>query len=561
MSHGHSNARSFGHDHGSTHPKRASESESPPPFHISRRPANSFSTSLADLPVSPLSLACDLAGGGLYTSPTKSTTITTLSPFTVTWDNTCLTDNPSSIDIYLYSADKGLIHAWTTVSYSAGSYTDSLQAAWWNNTQSTSLQISIVDTNTPRFLTSSPAGPLFKVDLSAAVYSSVTAAATSKAAATVVSTSTGTGGGIVITTQTASASSDGDSSSIFQTVGLVNKSGGITKGGLAAAIIVPILVIGVAVAIYVRFARLREAEKRKRWSEHIDKRMSTLSQDWRAGALPGEKRGSVFSTGGGGAAGGRTSFAGSEKRNTRASSFMGGASLAQARTNSTYGVENNMAGAGAMGNRIPRIPVASFHEKGDGSPEMRQIGQGARGSILNNNISTISLPEGAFHGDRSARVSFVEGGQPRMSRVSFGDSLNVRPNMGHATKPSVGSALRDNNASPERPSVDSFEAISPSQTQGPFSVGETDITNFGTSAANKVGKKSAAASMIGALTGANKREENERAQLERQRTKEEAVQDWKQAEATRRSNDGLRDMEATLRELLFGSRVECRSHR
>jgi hypothetical protein len=51
-------------------------------------------------------------------------------------------------------------------------------------------------------------------------------------------------------------------------------------GKVAAAVIMPLLIIFVLAAAYVRMKRERGKEERKRWSEAVDRRMSTISTNW-----------------------------------------------------------------------------------------------------------------------------------------------------------------------------------------------------------------------------------------------------------------------------------------
>lgn len=59
-------------------------------------------------------------------------------------------------------------------------------------------------------------------------------------------------------------------------------SQGLSRGQLAAAILMPILVAIVAISGYVWFSRRREARRRAKWMESVDKRMSTISTDWQS---------------------------------------------------------------------------------------------------------------------------------------------------------------------------------------------------------------------------------------------------------------------------------------
>jgi hypothetical protein len=145
---------------------------------------------------------------------------------------------------------------------------------------------------------------------------------------------------------------------------------------------------------------LREQEKRKRWSEHVDRRMSVISADWRQGATA-----SVHSGGAGGARPGSMA---------RSSMVSAGARPVSAwtRNSSVYAVENNFAGRGANG------------FKGGEPPQGRPASQLRPASIFTvSNADLATLPAGV----RSSHISFADApGATRQSRVSFGDAL-IRP--------------------------------------------------------------------------------------------------------------------------------------
>lgn len=307
----------------------------------------------------------------------------------MSWDAACATTKPSAIDIYLSAPNTtatSAIHVWQNVNFAAGTYTDVLKPKWWNSTASASLQLSFVATGTPLFLSDLPAGPTWTATYNAT-------AAGGSAAATNISSP----------------------DPVYQTVNNNFNGGGLNKGALAAAVIFPLLAVGVALIIYVKFSRAKEAKKRQRWSQAIDKRMSVVSKDW--------------------VSGGRPSGVGS--RNTKASSWfvqnMGGST---GRPSSTFAAEGGQAGIGARG----------VHPSSIGSaPEMGQI---ARPRVLS-----------SLNADRVSRVSFAAD-----SRPSFGDSL--RPAHSHPTP-----TRAFHNATT---ASDDME-MSPTQTTGPFSLSAEEI--------------------------------------------------------------------------------------
>jgi hypothetical protein len=150
----------------------------------------------------------------------------------MSWDPSCL--SVSAVDIYLYAPTLSTprIHEWTNVPFAAGSYSTAILPAWWNSSESVNLQLAIVEAGTPAFLATMPAGPIFT-----AKYDPSTASA--------------------------------------------DKSSGMAPGGVAAAVLVPIILVGLLVAgAFVKITRSRARTDRKRWSEAVDRRMSTISKDW-----------------------------------------------------------------------------------------------------------------------------------------------------------------------------------------------------------------------------------------------------------------------------------------
>jgi hypothetical protein len=108
------------------------------------------------------------------------------------------------------------------------------------------MQLTIINAGQPPFLSSMPAGPVFTA------------------------------------TYNASASNPkGPDSNITNVNGAVSHAH-LSKGKIAAAVLLPLLFIAAAIAIYLKMLRAKGIEKRKRWSEAVDKRMSTISTDWKA---------------------------------------------------------------------------------------------------------------------------------------------------------------------------------------------------------------------------------------------------------------------------------------
>jgi len=336
------------------------------------------------------------ANGGFYKTPTSGQSIVSGTSFNMSWDPSCLT--AGAVDIYLYApgASVSRIHLWQNVNFALGSYTDKLQASWWNSTGPISLQLSIVESGTPPFLAALPAGPVF--------------------------------------TATVGTSDSGSAvSSNIQNVNNFNTpKAGLSHGKIAAAVILPLLIVGgLILAAWLKLTRAKTEEKSKRWSEAVDKRMSTISTDWKS------------ITPGGASAAIRNSMAVSGE--TRNSAFSFGA----IRPSSTVALEGGQAGIGSKGMYL--------HENGSfEQPQMSQLRSGPR-------LSTVG-------GERVPRISFAA--DTRVSRVSF--ATDARPS--GESRRGVSRAFHVGEA-PPMPILqrqDSSE-MSPTQTTGPLSLTPEDI--------------------------------------------------------------------------------------
>ena len=186
---------------------------------------------------------------------------------------------------------------------------------------------------------------------------------------------TTTEGGMVRTlTNSAAATNGGDA--IFQNVSNSQRPS-ISKRAIAAAVVVPIIVISEIVAVALRFWRQREAEKRRRWSQALS---STSNLDWEKGARAGERTGSMFGPG-------------------RPSMSSYGHPRASMAASSVFG--ENMAGAGAAG-------------------------AGAAGTMRQTYMRNVSN-DALNPNPRPSRISFAESARPergdRRSRMSLGNDL------------------------------------------------------------------------------------------------------------------------------------------
>ena len=182
--------------------------------------------------------------------------VNSLEPLPITWNATCL--SVPAIDIYLYSPDAALprIHVWEGVATSRGTYNATLVPSWWNSTSSQSLQVSIVTAGQPPFLSAMPGGPIIN-----ATYTAPSSGAPPSTGAT--------------------------SSGITQVNDLSNATKSLSAGKKAAAVLLTLLFVALGIAGYIRYKRVKGKKERKRWTEAVDKRMSTISTDWKSVSVAG----------------------------------------------------------------------------------------------------------------------------------------------------------------------------------------------------------------------------------------------------------------------------------
>ncbi|KAJ9095985.1 hypothetical protein QFC21_005347 [Naganishia friedmannii] len=544
---------------------------------------------------------CDLSAGDLYLSPKSGANVASSSAVTFKWDTTCL-PSVTSIDLYLYTTAQGLLHSYPGVDYSKGEYSvGELDPRWWNYTTKASVYLAIVDANVPRWLSSVPVGPTFDVytakdALSTTIVQAGTTIVTAASAVIASSKSASKATNTAAANGTAAGAAS-DDPGMFSSA--LHPAGGLPRGAIAAAIVVPVLAVGLLVALYVKFARLREREKRKRWSQHVDQRMSVLSADWRHGAPPGAT-GSVYSQSG--AAGGATAAAARSSMFSTANGAVGGAGRpvsAWTKNSSVYGMENNVAGRGVAAFRPPQQPLQEGQQQRrsiiDSSSSSGGGGGGRPASIFTvSNADLATMPGGV----RTSHVSFAgaPGGQAqRQSRVSFGDALRpsrstlsvnvLASSSSHSGKlASSGNggsngnggnrmSLAETSPTAGRHSIDGAHAmmmassrsvpspsrrgdnvttVSPSQAAGPFAVpavpararsgstsgGGGGVAGFFSSISSAVGlkdKKTSSSTTTASGTRGG-----------RVPVPSAGTEEWKQAEATRRSADGVRDMEAIM---------------
>ncbi|RDB21605.1 hypothetical protein Hypma_011209 [Hypsizygus marmoreus] len=285
--------------------------------------------------------------GGFYTSPKNGATIDSLVPLEVTWDTTCLDTN--LIDIHLLAPGASQITTevtiWKDVPLGDGKKTLNLKPRWWNSTSTMSLQLSIVPAGSLPALTTLPAGPV------------ITATYTAPASGPVPEAADVTKNNVSDTTTAALTKSH------------------MSPGKTAAAVLLPLLFVLLLIFAYLKYQRRRAAEKHKRFSQAIDKRMSTISTDWKSMSAAGANaaiRNSIAVN--------RDSSAfafGAIRPVSTASAFegnaagVGAAHMTQVRTGTGVGLRNPNPAAFAA-ERASRISRVSFADTARPSGESRR---------------------------------------------------------------------------------------------------------------------------------------------------------------------------------------------
>lgn len=326
------------------------------------------------------------ATGGFYASPTMGQTVSSQDPFNITWDTACL-PGTTALDIYLIAPAlySSRIHLWSDVNYALGTYQTTLQPRWWNDSSSVQLQLSIVPYGTQPFLSSLPAGPIFT-----ATYSAPTSGPTP-------------------------ASADLSTPDTITYVNNFPANQSLSKGKIAAGVLIPLLFIALAIYLYLRRTRAKTRVKTQRFSQAIDTRMSTISSDWKS-----------IST--------------------------AGASAAIRSSIAVPGVGSRSSTAFSFGSIRP---ISTLAVEGDTGSEKIVLGGGF----------DMPLPR---PGLRSSAFS------ERVSRVSF--AADVRPSVdSRRTGAGVSRAFHVGHLPPLRTRNSDAEDLSPTQTSGPFSLTADDI--------------------------------------------------------------------------------------
>ncbi|KAH8801982.1 hypothetical protein DL96DRAFT_1634740 [Flagelloscypha sp. PMI_526] len=334
----------------------------------------------------------DCATGGLYLSPTWGASVDALKPLEIKWEPSCI-NGTDKIDIYLKAPQTTtpLLHTYSGVSASSGSYTVNLEPRWWNATANVQLQVSIFNHGDMPFGNEIPAGPPFQ-----ATYTAPTDGSTPQSADTSIK----------------------DSSSVTNVAAMAASAESSNKGKTAAAVLVPLLfLICLGILGYIKWQRVKQSKKTMAFSEKVDRRMSTVSGDWRSMTASGAKeavRASMY-----------------QQDNSRFSTFSYGG------RSSTYATEGSAGNAG-IGSRglyaQDNASLGNFDYVNGYSP------------------TKTHTPRQRSHSNNVMRPSFTQ------SRVSFAESVSTPPSHLRNPRGSVAEGNRQSRVSfadGTRPSVDS----------------------------------------------------------------------------------------------------------
>lgn len=349
---------------------------------------NRFSSAPFESHLTADSIACKTSG--FYHSPAMNQNITTGQKFDIEWDPTCLDAN--AVDIYLYmpNADNSRVHMWQNVNFDAGSYAATIHASWWNSTEAAvKLQLKIVPNGSPPFLSNDlPAAPIFTA-----------------------------------------IKGEKDNGKVTGGIETVNNFGGQgssrSKGKIAAGVLIPLLfIIGAAVYAWIRYKRNKGREDRKRWSEAVDKRMSTISTDWKSISAAGASAAIRNSLAVGGSG-------------SRTSSF----SFGPIRPATMF--SENQAGIGTRA--------------GEDIPQMSQLRPGLRTSAVGvNRVSRVSFAADTRPSGESRRTTraFHNGHIPPVPPRQ--DSSDLSPTQTAGPLPLTADDIRDQMSGKARSSMDDY---------------------------------------------------------------------------------------------------------
>ncbi|KAJ6507091.1 hypothetical protein C8R45DRAFT_816727 [Mycena sanguinolenta] len=388
------------------------------------------------------------ATGSFYSAPALGSSVPASSPISVVWATqlSCLQPAPSNVDILLYGLGDStpVMHTWSGVPYSTGGYNITLQPTWWNSTANKQLQLMIVPSGTPAYLNTLPAGPVFTATFAA----DSTAAVAADAALPTSGTTTYVSGAPL--------------SGVSQ-----HK---LSSGKKAAAVLLPLLFVILCSLAYLKVKRSRGQAKRSAWSEKLDKRMSTISADWKS-ITPGGAKEAV-----------RQSMAASRPSNVSFSFGAGAITTGAVEGEPVVMGEKTRGGSIEISEKdLPRTTLGA----GVG------VGVGAR------RPRTHATPP-----DRTSRaVSFADSAHPRPSTGSRPYSRGSRAFHTAAYAVNTFSSFPSSGySSTAVSSPDLSGATSPRQTAGPLTLTPEDIRRRMTTQHGQEGWRQSVDEVFGALS-------------------------------------------------------------
>ncbi|KAJ9476001.1 hypothetical protein PHBOTO_006084 [Pseudozyma hubeiensis] len=289
--------------------------------------------------------------GGLYVAPASGQEVQVTNVTDIRWDQSCLDNTVSKIDIYVYSPSMPNqylpIHVFQGIPKSQQMYETKLDPRWWGrdlgHNSSVPVSFNIVPSGNEPWDSSNPMGPTFTANYD-------------------------------VPNQGASKAESffGKLSNSVKTAFLEN--GHLTPAGKTAAIVCPLVVFAVVLGLGIRRLHIKRFNKTVDWAEHMDKRMSRISVDWTAG--------------GDGSAG--------PIPGTRPASYM---------SRPSRDLDGNFAGRGA-GARVPRQMEDITHQYATEGEMREAMPRGLSMYEDGNRTSRISFAD-TTRGDRVSRISYA----------------------------------------------------------------------------------------------------------------------------------------------------------
>ncbi|KAJ1026259.1 hypothetical protein NDA16_002346 [Ustilago loliicola] len=333
--------------------------------------------------------------GGLYVTPASGQEVQVTNITDIRWDQSCLDNTVSKIDIYVYSPSMPNqflpIHVFQGIPKSQQLYETKLDPRWWgrdlSHNSSVPVSFNIVPAGNEPWDSGNPMGPTFTANY-----------------------------GVPNQGAQKAESFFGKLSNSVKTAFLEN--GHLTPAGKTAAIVCPLVVFAVVMGLVIRRLHIKRHNKTVDWAEHMDKRMSRISVDW--------------TSGGDGSAG--------PVPGTRPASFM---------SRPSRDMDGNFAGRGA-GARLPRqmediTPVyASEAEMREAMP--RGLSMYEEG----NRTSRISFAD-TIRGDRVSRISYANSSDAHGRNSSHLARVGLQSNTRR-------SQLVDSYYDPDAPAVPQLDA-------------------------------------------------------------------------------------------------------